>query len=184
MFNLGRSGRAVLIAAAGLAIALITVLIPVQWKHTLDRLPRIHDITTDMDDPPSYVDALRLRTRTDHPLTYDGADVALKQRAAYPDVRPLFVKTSKSKTFETAKRVIRDLGLELAGASLEEGRLEAVDTSPLFGFKDDLVIRIRELSTGSRVDMRSKSRVGLSDLGQNAARIRRVSKALRSELGE
>jgi uncharacterized protein (DUF1499 family) len=74
------------------------------------------------------------------------------------------------------------MGLEITDANPADGRLEGVDTTLLYGFKDDMVVRIQESPQGTRVDVRSKSRVGRSDLGVNAKRIRTFLTKLRSAL--
>ncbi len=182
--NLGRHKRGVMVAAIGFGVGLTTTIVPVQWQHTLNRLPRINDITTDTEDPPQFVVISLLHRPTDRPLTYSAAENALKQKAAYPDLRPIHTRAGEERTFEAAKEVIAEMKLKLVSASLKEGRLEAVHTSVLFGFKDDMVVRIRKTEPGTRVDVRSKSRVGRSDLGQNAKRIRLFNKAMRAKLPE
>ncbi len=167
----------------GLVIALAFAYVPWQWKQTLDALPYIHDITTDTDDPPQFVSAAQLRKEGDHPVAYDGPDVAAEQRRAYADLAPLMTSAPKDKVFEAARQTIQDMGLRLSGADLAEGRLEATDTSFWYGFTDDIVIRIVETPQGTRVDVRSKSRVGRSDLGQNAKRVRTFLAKLRSRVG-
>ena len=82
--------------------------------------------------------------------------------------------------FDRALAQVRELGWEISGSAPAEGRIEAVDTTFFFGFKDDVVIRLRPAEGGTRVDVRSKSRVGVGDLGANAARIRRLLDALRT----
>ena len=64
------------------------------------------------------------------------------------------------------------MGWEIVGSNAEEGRIEATDTTLWFGFKDDVVVRIQPRGDESLVDVRSLSRVGKSDVGTNAQRIR------------
>ncbi len=187
LLNLGQGRLRMGIAGVGVIIGLVTAFVPLQWKLASDRLPKIHDITTDTDDPPAFVAASRLRKSSDHPLSYAAAEVVFKQKAAYPDIRPLYTRAGKQQTFLAARRVLEKMNLEVVRNVPGENppvdaTLEAVDTSLLFGFKDDLVVRIREQSHGCRVDARSMSRVGKSDLGQNAKRIRLFFKALRNTL--
>jgi uncharacterized protein (DUF1499 family) len=98
--------------------------------------------------------------------------VAQQQREAYPDVRPLETQLSPAEAFARAEGVARAMDWDIVAAVPEEGRIEATATTFWFGFKDDVVIRIRPSADGSRLDIRSKSRVGRSDVGANAARIR------------
>lgn len=181
---LSRGTRAPLVSGiVGLVIALGFAYVPWQWKQTLDALPYIHDISTDTDDPPQFIAAAQLRKDGDHPVAYDGPEVADQQKSAYPDLAPLMTTTPKDKVFEAARQTIQDMGLQLTGADLAEGRLEASDTSFWYGFTDDLVVRVAETPQGTRVDVRSKSRVGRSDLGQNAKRVRAFLQRLKSQVG-
>ena len=181
---LSRGARAPLVSGlVGLVIALGFAYVPWQWKQTLDALPYIHDITTDTDNPPQFIAAAQLRKEGDHPVAYDGPEVADQQKSAYPDLAPLMTTTPKDKVFEAARQTIQDMDLQLTGADLAEGRLEASDTSFWYGFTDDLVVRIAETPQGTRVDVRSKSRVGRSDLGQNAKRVRAFLQRLKSQVG-
>jgi uncharacterized protein (DUF1499 family) len=164
--------RAVVPAIAGLVIALGFAYVPWKWKQTVDSLPYIHDITTDTENPPQFVAAATLREEGDHPVEYDGPEVAAQQKMAYPDLAPALFDIPKDKVFEAARKTLDSMGLELSGSDLAAGRLEATDTSFWYGFTDDVVVRIVETGQGTRVDARSKSRVGRSDIGQNARRIR------------
>lgn len=181
---LARRARGTVVAATlGILIALGFAYVPWQWKRTLDGLPYIHDITTDTDNPPLFVDAERLRKEGDHPVAYDGSEVAAEQKKAYPDIGPLIVPMPRDKVFDAAHEVLADLGLKLSGEDRAQGRIEASSTSFWYGFVDDVVIRITEAAQGTRVDVRSKSRVGRSDLGQNAKRVRAILAGLKARLG-
>ena len=122
--------------------------------------PPIHEITTDLQDPPPFVAVLSLRASAINPPEYGGAEVAAQQRRAYPDIQPLMLRLNASQAFQRALAVVHELGWEVVGSDAASGRIEAVDTTFWFGFKDDVVIRIREAGEGARVDVRSKSRVG------------------------
>lgn len=181
---LARGGRGTAIAAAlGILIALGFAYVPWQWKQALDSLPYIHDITTDTDNPPLFVDTERLRKEGDHPVAYDGPDVAAAQKKAYPDIEPLIVPAPRDKVFDAARKVLVDMGLKPSGEDRAQGRIEASDTSFWYGFTDDVVVRITEAAQGTRVDVRSKSRVGRSDLGQNAKRVRAILGRLKAQIG-
>jgi uncharacterized protein (DUF1499 family) len=170
-------------AVAGLVIALGFAYVPWQWKRTVDALPYIHDITTDTENPPEFVAAAQLRQEGDHPVAYDGPEVASQQKQAYPDLAPATFSAPKDQVFQAARRSVDAMGLKLSGEDANAGRLEATHTSLWYGFTDDIVVRISETAEGTRVDVRSKSRVGRSDIGQNAKRIRTFLATLRSELG-
>ncbi len=116
-------------------------------------------------------------------MTYDGAEAADLQRKAYPDIVTLTTAASAEKVFEAAKAAIASMGMHLVDADLAQGRIEANQTSLLYGFTDDVVVRIATGTGGTKVDVRSKSRVGRSDLGQNAKRIRAFLQKLQANLG-
>jgi len=97
----------------------------------------------------------------DHPVAYDGAKVGAQQRKAYPDLAPLILKAPRDEVFAAAQGVLASMGLELVAADAAQGRIEAIATSLLFGFKDDVVVRIASAPNGTTVDIRSMSRVGL-----------------------
>ena len=104
-----------------------------------------------------------------------------QQRAAYPDVQPAILNVPPAQAFERALAAVHDMGWEVVKADATEGRIEATDTTFWFGFKDDVVIRVGPTDGGSRVDVRSLSRVGVGDAGTNAKRIRAYLKALTQE---
>ena len=164
-------------------VGVVAAYIPWSWKQTADALPYIHDISTDTANPPQFVAAAKLRKPGDHPVTYDGNEVAELQRKAYPDLASLTTRAPSEKVFEAAKAAIASMGMQLADADQAQGRIEANQTSLLYGFTDDMVVRISTGADGTKVDVRSKSRVGRSDLGQNANRIRAFLQRLKTNLG-
>jgi uncharacterized protein (DUF1499 family) len=168
----GSSRRGILWAAAGLLIALIVVFIPWSAGQRAHQVPAIHDITTDPENPPRFVALLAVRNASANKSEYGGPEIAAKQRAAYPDIAPLELAVPPGRAYTLAVDAARALGWEIADAVEKEGRIEATDTTFWFGFKDDIVIRISPTPGGSRVDVRSVSRVGRSDLGTNAKRVR------------
>jgi uncharacterized protein (DUF1499 family) len=179
-----RSATALAMALIGIVIGGATAYVPWSWKQTVESLPFIHDITTDLENPPAFVAVARVRAEGDHPVAYDGPEVAEQQRKAYPDLASFVTGADAGKVFEQAKTVIAVMGMELVDESAAEGRIEATQTSLLYGFKDDMVVRISTNSDGTVVDVRSKSRVGRSDIGQNAKRIRTFLARLKAALGE
>jgi uncharacterized protein (DUF1499 family) len=100
----------------------------------------------------------------------------------YPDLGPARFTAPPDRVFARAVDIARDLGWEIVATAPAEGRLEATDRTRWFGFRDDVVVRVRPDGAGSRVDVRSVSRVGRSDLGTNARRIRGFMDALRTAL--
>lgn len=138
--------------------------------------PPIHDITTDTADPPKFVAVLPLRAKAANPPEYPGEEFARQQRTAFPDLTTIFVRAPAEQVFGRAEAAARALGWDIVADVPGEGRIEATDTTKWFGFKDDVVIRIApaidQPGSETRVDVRSKSRVGRGDAGVNARRIR------------
>lgn len=169
-----RRGRALL----ALLVAGVCLWLPWSWQQQARGVPPIHDISTDLNDPPAFVAIVPLRAGAANPVEYAGPETAALQRQAYPDVRPRRLDVPAAEAFAAAERAARDLGWTIVAAIPQEGRLEASDTTFWFKFTDDIVVRIRPDGSGSVVDVRSKSRVGRSDVGTNAARIRRFLERL------
>ncbi len=161
------------LAVATLVIVFAGLAIPVGMlaSSMMSGAPAIHDVTTDTDDPPSFVAVLPLRGANSN-STEPKRETAVAQKRAFPDIAPLVVDKSMDALFAQALATAKSLGWEIVAAVPEEGRIEATDTTRFMGFKDDVVIRIRPEGAGSRLDIRSLSRIGGGDLGQNAKRIR------------
>jgi uncharacterized protein (DUF1499 family) len=170
-FSKPRRSRGAILAAT-LIVGLGTAWLPWNGYQKARSVPPIHDITTDTTNPPQFVDVIPLRLDAPNPVDYLGEEIAEQQREAYPDIRPLQLSQSADQTFNRALQTARDLGWEIVSAVPADGRIEATATTFWFGFKDDVVIRIAPAGDDSRLDIRSKSRVGRSDIGANAARIR------------
>jgi uncharacterized protein (DUF1499 family) len=169
------------VAAAGIIIGLIVVAIPSSVILSARGAPPIHDITTDPDNPPAFVAIVPLRAGAANPPEYAGSEAAVQQRRAYPDIQPVVLRANAGEVFDRALAAVRALGWEVVADDRSSGRIEAVDTTFWFGFKDDVVIRVTEAGSGNaRIDVRSKSRVGLGDVGTNARRIRTLLARLQS----
>jgi len=151
----------------------------------------IHDLTTDFDNPPQIVAGADAERK--NPARYTGADpvgkaggktVAETQAEIYPDLAPQTVSADAPSVFDAALSVAEAMpGFTVLATTRPEpgtpGRIEATHKSRMFGFIDDFIVRITPMEAGgTRVDYRSKSRVGRSDLGANAARIRTFQKKL------
>ncbi|WP_175483288.1 DUF1499 domain-containing protein [Salinihabitans flavidus] len=124
--------------------------------------PPINDISTDTEDPPVF---WFTATPSDYP-----AQNAKPQRAAYPEVRPLKLPLSDDEAFGLALSLVEDRGWNVLSADPAESQIEAIARSRLFGFEDEVAIRVTETDSGTRVDMRS--RLGQIDRGANARRIK------------
>jgi len=185
VLTLVTSRRGARIAMAGLVVSLLVAAPVVQAMLVGTKVPRIHDITTDLDNPPAFKAVLPLRGETSNPLDRtEPADLAEQQRAAYPDIATLDLRQHPGKVFEAALRAAKASGWEVISADPATGMIEAVATTPVMAFKDDVAIRVTETDTGATVDMRSVSRVGMSDLGANANRIRTYFHALKMHLAD
>jgi uncharacterized protein (DUF1499 family) len=177
-----RRRLALVVALLGLVTGVATAGVPWWLRQQALGVSPIHDITTDLDDPPVFVAVLPLRAGARNPATYGGPAVAAQQQRGYPDLRPVDLAAPPARVLAASEAVARELGWAIVAAVPAEGRLEATATTPWFGFKDDVVVRIRPRDAGSRLDIRSVSRVGTSDLGVNAARIRRFLARLPAHL--
>lgn len=164
-------------------VAGLLVIAPVASSVRLSRiLPRIHDISTDTENPPAFAAVLKERAGAPNTADYGGPAVAKLQHAAYPDLKPLRVGAPPSTVFEAALKTARDLGWKVVDADFAAGRIEASDQTFWFGFIDDIVVRVAAEADDARVDVRSVSRVGKSDLGANARRIRKFLNVLSDHL--
>lgn len=176
-----------LIGARGIApvplvaviVAGIATLVPLKMREAFEAKPFIHDITTDFSDPPTILAAADLERV--NPPEYNGDEavprssltVAEAQRAGFPNIKPIETELSVEDAADRASQTIRDMGMKLlSDGPVEDGWvIEAAYKSAWFGFIDDFVVRVEPTRDGSRVDIRSKSRVGGSDLGANGARV-------------
>lgn len=168
----GRRLRGVFLALVALAGGVTAFAVPYSWKLSAGRLPRIHDISTDVNNPPRFVAVIPLRRGAPNPVEYGGAEVAAKQLQAYPDLKTLVLGRPPEQAFTLALETARGMEWEIVATVPAEGRIEATDTTRWFGFKDDIVVRVTPAGERSLVDVRSLSRVGVSDVGTNARRIR------------
>jgi len=177
----GDRRRGFVAALLALAIGVAAAWAPINWLLRSRELPLINDITTDTANPPPLVVTLQLRQNAPNPPSYGGESVANLQRAGYPDIQPIVLNVPPAEAFKKVDRVATAMGWDIVARAPAEGRIEAVDTTKWFGFHDDIVVRIKADGSGSRIDIRSKSRVGRSDLGTNAQRIRMFTERLKVE---
>lgn len=161
-------------ALLGLGIGLTVTAIPLYWLWVASSVPPIHDITTDTKNPPVFSALLPLRADAPNPSHYGGPRVAAQQQKAYPAIKPLHLSLKPNQALNEAVAVAQSLGWKVIEVTTHESGtriIEATDTTFWFGFVDDIVIRITPLDKGVKVDVRSVSRVGRSDVGANARRI-------------
>jgi uncharacterized protein (DUF1499 family) len=163
--------------------ALLTALPPVLLFVTImgssGDYPPIHDITTDTEQPPEFIIGAAERGEGSNSIAID-PEVIATQREHYPEIATLQSPLGEEAAFTLAMAVSEDMGWRIYNSDPENGVIEAAYTSFWFGFVDDVIIRIRPDGDGSAVDMRSVSRVGVSDLGANAKRIKAFQAAFKS----
>jgi hypothetical protein len=175
-------------AVAALFIGLALIAYPAYLGIKAWRLPAIYDITTDPIDPPRFDAIARLRPRDANPITYEGLYAAEQQHAAYPDIEPDLTDSTAQESYDAAMRVITKRKWRIVDArppqggqpvanphapqpAIRDGIVEAIARTPIMGFRDDIVVRIRATSDGARIDVRSASRYGRHDFGANASRV-------------
>ena len=166
-------------AQLAMYISLVSLLFLGSQVVTAKSVPRIHNISTDMVDPPQFSEIVALRGSDSNPHTYNANEIAELQKAAYPKIKTLSVQESPGDAFNKSLLLIDELGWDLVSTNQQLGIIEASQTSKLWGFTDDVVIRITEANGKADIDLRSVSRVGRSDLGANAKRIQRFFDAYR-----
>ena len=177
----GGAGR----ATFGILLPLATLAGPLFYVAAYHNLPRINDVTTDLSTPPRFV-ALAKRAEGANPSTYPGQQFAEQQAKAYPDLRTVVLDRSADEAFELVEEAVRKLRWRVTAAEPPTGRpsktgtLEATDQTLVVGFTDDIVIRVEGGPARTRVDVRSASRYGTFDFGQNAARVRRFMAELQA----
>jgi uncharacterized protein (DUF1499 family) len=174
-------------AVIAIGIGGVLIAYPAYLGYKAYTLPPIYDITTDVLDPPAFDAVRRLRARTTNPAQYAGLYTAEQQREAYPDVAPLDLSVPPKMAFDHALAMVNKRRWLVLDAreplpKRRDGRIEAVARSPIMGFREDLVIRVRGTDEDSRVDMRSSSRYGFHDLGSNASRIRAFLTGLEDDI--
>jgi len=182
-------------AATAFFIGLALIAYPLYLGVKGYRLPAIYDITTDPIDPPRFDAIARLRPRDANPITYEGLYAAELQHAAYSDIEPDLTDSTPQEAYDAAMKVIIKRKWRIVdarppqGSALRavdarapqapgppprDGFIEAIARTPILGFRDDVVVRVRPTSDGTRIDVRSASRYGRHDLGTNAARVRNL----------
>jgi uncharacterized protein (DUF1499 family) len=168
----GARSRGFMLAVAGVVFGGVAFGTPFAMLQNAKTVPPIHDITTDTENPPRFLAIVPLRSGAPDSVEYEGQAIAKQQHSAYPDIQAVTLAATPEAAFQRALNAARDLGWEIVAAVPNEGRIEATDTTIWFGFKDDIVVRLTPIPAGTRIDVRSLSRLGTSDLGKNAARVR------------
>jgi uncharacterized protein (DUF1499 family) len=173
IWNEGTSGAGKASFAVFLSLALLAV--PAGSLPSLLRLPKLYEVTTDQANPPAFDRIAKIRQGQANPAHYDAAFGPL-QTAAYPDIKPLFVARPLTDVYSAVHETVKALNWKVIGEQSPEaarnGYIEASDRTLIFGFTDDVAIRITGSAKAARIDIRSSSRFGQHDLGRNAKRIR------------
>ena len=164
-------------------------------RELAGEVPPIHDISTDTQNPPQFSASLVDRRERDG--ASNSVDYASKvdprserplpevQAEAYPDIQPIITGAEPVLAYNAALGAARSMGWRIATESEDSLMFEGTAETFWFGFKDDVVVRVSETGDGgSRIDARSVSRVGMSDLGANAARLEAFADEVRDSLGE
>ncbi len=144
------------------------------------QVPAIHDITTDINDPPIFSFAQAQRKLGENSLEYGGKELATLQTEGYPTITSIYLLGTQEQGIAAVHKVIAALGWQILGEDTTLGQIEAFEKTAVLGFVDDIVIRVRPLDEGVLIDLRSVSRVGVSDLGANARRIERFVNELKT----
>jgi uncharacterized protein (DUF1499 family) len=175
--GLGGDGAQTNRALLGLVVSLVVVFAPLNGFRKAMTVPPIHDISTDLANPPVFSHVPTLRADSDNSLALDSKVMDL-QKAHYTNLRPVTLEVGMAEAFAQAVLTAEDMGWEIVHSDAASGQIEAVVSTLLFGFKDDVAIRLTAVEGGTQVDLRSVSRVGQSDLGANAARIQEFLDAI------
>lgn len=190
----GRGVRGFAFSWAGILISLAVCCTAWFFSARATAAPPIHDITTDTQNPPLFQAVLPMRKNAPNKSAYFGTDsvkwhgeiktVSQWQHLEYPDIVPVMLDVPTSKAYKLALAAAKKMSWwKIQAAEPAKGHIEATSTIPWFGFKDDIVIRIDSAGMGSRIDIRSDSRLGYSDIGENARRVRSYTKILKKEAG-
>jgi hypothetical protein len=176
-----------------LIIGILLIAYPAYLGIRAWHLPAIYDVTTDPIDPPQFDAIARLRPRDANPVSYAGLYTAELQHTAYSDIEPDDTKATPQEAYDAAMKIINKRRWRVVDAhppqgpspriidaraplanSTRDGIIEAVARTPILGFRDDVVVRVRPTTDGARIDVRSASRYGRHDLGTNAKRVRNL----------
>lgn len=171
----------------GILMSVPTLAVPLYFALLLTQTPQINDVTTDTLDPPAFVSVAGLRPPGANPVAYSGRRAAELQQAYYPDVRTYRPGVGVEDAYDAALAVAQLRGWRVVSKSAPadegaQGLIEAVATTLIMGFKDDIIIRITPSPAGALIDVRSASRYGLHDFGANARRVQAYLFAVREEI--
>ena len=189
VWRTGRRGAGQVALGCFLSLALLAY--PVYLTAIALPLPMIADVTTDFASPPAFMISAKARAARagQTPPAWDAADKPLQQDA-YPKVQPILVDLEPTQAYQLVLRVAKDLGWKIVDSNPPNLRvdgvaqIEAIARSPVFGFADDIAVRVRPLASQTRIDLRSVSRVGRQDFGANAHHFEHFAAAVQDALQE
>ncbi len=174
-------------ASAAVFLSALVLAVPLWSLPALLRLPRLYEVTTDVTAPPAFDRVAKIRQGAANPVHYEPSFGAM-QAAAYPDIKPLLVQHSLIDAYSSVRDVIKAMNWKIieeqAPEATRSGHIEAVDRTLIFGFTDDVAIRVTGTARSAKIDIRSSSRFGQHDLGRNAQRIRRFMAEVKQRLAD
>ncbi|MCH9806929.1 MAG: DUF1499 domain-containing protein [Alphaproteobacteria bacterium] len=189
LIDIWRNGsRGMSRVAYGGFIALAVIAWPLLALPQVNAFPEINDISTDLKSPPAFQAlAARRRPGANRP-EYPGNAFADMQARAFPDLKPLFINRSVAEAYEVSVDAVRRVGMNIVAQkppgdrAAAQGLIEAYDRTLIWGFYDDVVVRVVGNSVTAQIDIRSASRYGRHDLGRNATRIRALLREIVARL--
>jgi hypothetical protein len=183
-FRAGASNRTAGLGALAALVGVAAAVPPAMILKRVSQTPEIHDLSTDLRDPPVFVQLLQGQQAPAQPPFFEGEKLVTLQQQSYPDLKTIRLRESEMDVFDAALAVVGDLDWNLVATDRRQGRIEATGRSAWFGLHYDQVIRIIDDGSVTRVDIRSRMRNGGNDLGMSAARIRNFRHALNSRLSD
>lgn len=178
IWQTGRDGAARVVFGGLVGGLLLTLPVGV-WIFEKSE-PAIFDVTTDVKNPPAYNEIARLRPADANRTKYAGSGSATLQASTHPDLKPVVVNRPTDEVFELAVEALKRLKIPIVKEAPPDmsvsrpGFIEASDRTLIFGFADDIVVRVSGSGEQSIVDVRSSARYGSHDYGRNAQRIREI----------
>jgi hypothetical protein len=172
-------------AAIGILLPLLMGIWPLAYLPAYRNMPALNDVTTDLATPPRFTALAKQRVEPNNGPVYPARYAELQQKS-YPDVRTFVIDRPVEETFELVEETAARLRWKVVaadapvGKTAKPGSLEAVDQTLIMGFTDDVIVRVEGNVNRSRIDVRSASRYGLLDFGQNATRVRRFLAELKA----
>lgn len=174
-------------AVAGIAVSLAIFAWPASVVPFYLKLPRLNDVTTDIENPPEFAALARGRPKAANPAAYPGGTLAELQEQHYPELRPMVLDRAAEEVFDAVGEAARRLRWRIVAEEPPQedgtaGHIEAEDRTLILGFTDDVIVRVENDGGATRVDVRSLSRYGGHDFGRNAQRIKEFYTELQARL--